>query len=182
MTAYEIRKAAIALFVEVLGGRIGHPYKLEWQQHGNSLFVYGPDPALNWLEDGLPICPKYQITVVVFRDHTAILHIYNRYQQALGSKSLAEFEYNDPKYPDNLIGWVVEIVDRHSLLREVERDEYNDFIREQRRKGGSIPYISHLLAVAALVMEDGGDEDEQDAERNPELPLPHEVDASAWLE
>lgn len=30
----------------------------------------------------------------------------------------------------------------------------------QRRKGGDIPYLAHLLAVAALVIEDGGDEDE----------------------
>lgn len=30
----------------------------------------------------------------------------------------------------------------------------------QRRKGGDIPYISHLLAVTALVLEDGGHEDE----------------------
>jgi (p)ppGpp synthase/HD superfamily hydrolase len=32
--------------------------------------------------------------------------------------------------------------------------------RRQTRKGGSIPYISHLLAVAGLVLESGGDEDE----------------------
>ena len=32
--------------------------------------------------------------------------------------------------------------------------------REQRRKGSSIPYVSHLLAVAAIVIEHGGDEDE----------------------
>lgn len=32
--------------------------------------------------------------------------------------------------------------------------------RNQRRKGTSIPYISHLLAVAALVLEAGGDEDQ----------------------
>lgn len=32
--------------------------------------------------------------------------------------------------------------------------------REQRRKGGDIPYISHLLAVCAIVLEHGGDEDE----------------------
>jgi len=31
---------------------------------------------------------------------------------------------------------------------------------EQKRKGGAVPYVSHLLAVAALVMEAGGDEDE----------------------
>ncbi|GAB4579917.1 MAG: HD domain-containing protein [Anaerolineales bacterium] len=31
---------------------------------------------------------------------------------------------------------------------------------EQTRKGSSIPYISHLLAVCALVMEHGGDEDQ----------------------
>lgn len=30
----------------------------------------------------------------------------------------------------------------------------------QRRKGTSIPYLSHLLSVAALVMEDGGDDDQ----------------------
>jgi len=30
----------------------------------------------------------------------------------------------------------------------------------QKRKGTTIPYISHLLAVAAIVLEDGGSEDE----------------------
>jgi (p)ppGpp synthase/HD superfamily hydrolase len=30
----------------------------------------------------------------------------------------------------------------------------------QRRKGTEIPYLGHLMAVAALVIEDGGDEDE----------------------
>jgi (p)ppGpp synthase/HD superfamily hydrolase len=30
----------------------------------------------------------------------------------------------------------------------------------QARKGGTIPYLAHLLAVAALVIEDGGTEDE----------------------
>ncbi len=32
--------------------------------------------------------------------------------------------------------------------------------RDQLRKGGSIPYISHLLAVTAIVLEHGGTEDE----------------------
>lgn len=31
--------------------------------------------------------------------------------------------------------------------------------REQCRKGTSIPYISHLMAVSAIVLENGGDED-----------------------
>jgi (p)ppGpp synthase/HD superfamily hydrolase len=31
---------------------------------------------------------------------------------------------------------------------------------QQQRKGGQIPYISHLLAVCALVLEAGGNEDE----------------------
>ena len=30
----------------------------------------------------------------------------------------------------------------------------------QKRKGTEIPYMSHLMSVAALVLEDGGDEDE----------------------
>ena len=32
--------------------------------------------------------------------------------------------------------------------------------RDQVRKGGAIPYISHLLAVCSIVLEHGGDEDE----------------------
>src|SRR5580658_3331632 len=32
--------------------------------------------------------------------------------------------------------------------------------RNQRRKGAAIPYVSHLLAVASIVLEAGGDEDE----------------------
>ena len=32
--------------------------------------------------------------------------------------------------------------------------------RAQRRKGGDIPYLAHLLGVTALVLEYGGDEDE----------------------
>ena len=32
--------------------------------------------------------------------------------------------------------------------------------RKQIRKGSNVPYISHLLSVTALVLEDGGDEDE----------------------
>ena len=35
-----------------------------------------------------------------------------------------------------------------------------DLHREQTRKGTDIPYIAHLLAVAALVIEHGGDEDQ----------------------
>jgi (p)ppGpp synthase/HD superfamily hydrolase len=31
---------------------------------------------------------------------------------------------------------------------------------KQRRKGTRIPYVAHLLAVTALVLEDGGDEDQ----------------------
>src|SRR5687768_13695248 len=30
----------------------------------------------------------------------------------------------------------------------------------QTRKGGDIPYLAHLLSVAALVLEHGGDEDQ----------------------
>jgi (p)ppGpp synthase/HD superfamily hydrolase len=32
--------------------------------------------------------------------------------------------------------------------------------QQQRRKGSQTPYIAHLLGVTALVLEDGGDEDE----------------------
>ena len=30
---------------------------------------------------------------------------------------------------------------------------------DQRRKGSGVPYVAHLLAVAAMVLEDGGDDD-----------------------
>jgi (p)ppGpp synthase/HD superfamily hydrolase len=31
---------------------------------------------------------------------------------------------------------------------------------EQKRKGGRIPYVAHLMSVSALVLEDGGSEDQ----------------------
>jgi (p)ppGpp synthase/HD superfamily hydrolase len=36
----------------------------------------------------------------------------------------------------------------------------NDAHREHTRKGTDIPYVSHLLAVASIVLDHGGDEDE----------------------
>jgi hypothetical protein len=36
----------------------------------------------------------------------------------------------------------------------------HDLHRDQRRKGTTVPYISHLMAFAALVVEHGGDEDQ----------------------
>jgi (p)ppGpp synthase/HD superfamily hydrolase len=36
----------------------------------------------------------------------------------------------------------------------------NELFRDTARKGTSIPYMTHLLSVAALVLEDGGMEDE----------------------
>jgi SpoVK/Ycf46/Vps4 family AAA+-type ATPase len=60
-----------------------------------------------------------------------------------------------------------------SLLREEKVGEYEaslrfrravtaalNFHREQTRKGGTIPYISHVLSVTAIVQEYGSDEDE----------------------
>ncbi|MBN2548633.1 MAG: HD domain-containing protein [Anaerolineales bacterium] len=32
--------------------------------------------------------------------------------------------------------------------------------REQKRKGSQVPYLAHLLAVTALILEAGGDEDQ----------------------
>ena len=45
----------------------------------------------------------------------------------------------------------VRVVEAFAMMHELHRD--------QRRKGGDIPYITHLMAVAALVGEHGGDED-----------------------
>lgn len=45
--------------------------------------------------------------------------------------------------------------------RLVEALEYaSELHADQRRKGTDIPYVAHLLAVCALVLEAGGDEDQ----------------------
>lgn len=36
----------------------------------------------------------------------------------------------------------------------------SDLHRRQTRKGSGVPYMSHLMAVSALVLENGGDEDQ----------------------
>jgi HD domain len=39
-------------------------------------------------------------------------------------------------------------------------DRHCGFLRHTRRSGTGIPYLAHLLVVAGLVLEDGGDEDQ----------------------
>ena len=45
--------------------------------------------------------------------------------------------------------------------------------REQWRKGSNVPYVSHLVAGAALVIEHRGDEDEATAVKLTRLRLGH---------
>lgn len=57
---------------------------------------------------------------------------------------------NDEKHRATVIG-----------PRFVEAVEYaSKRHRAQRKKGGDVPYVAHLLGVAALVLEDGGSERE----------------------
>ena len=45
--------------------------------------------------------------------------------------------------------------------RFLDAFEYTFYLHaEQKRKGTRIPYISHLMGVSSLVLEDGGTEDE----------------------
>lgn len=53
------------------------------------------------------------------------------------------------------------------MQQTILTDQFDDALgfahmlhRKQTRKGTNIPYISHLLAVASLVIEHGGDEDQ----------------------
>jgi (p)ppGpp synthase/HD superfamily hydrolase len=39
-------------------------------------------------------------------------------------------------------------------------DYATELHKDQERKGSGVPYLAHLMGVAALVMEDGGDEDQ----------------------
>jgi GTP pyrophosphokinase len=53
-------------------------------------------------------------------------------------------------------------LDRHQLTNRFDDavQYVMDLHRRQFRKGTRIPYVAHLLSVASLVLEDGGDEDE----------------------
>ena len=67
----------------------------------------------------------------------------------------ADHHFVSAKYP--------QISARAPRLAAVESDALvwaAELHRSQARKGTPIPYLSHLLAVASLVLEDGGDEDE----------------------
>jgi (p)ppGpp synthase/HD superfamily hydrolase len=65
---------------------------------------------------------------------------------------MEELRSAQPAVPENIVQLTDRFGDALRLAFELHRD--------QRRKGSGIPYVAHLLAVAALVIEDGGDEDE----------------------
>ena len=65
------------------------------------------------------------------------------------------------------LGCILHRVNSDEQLRMPLSDRFNDALvyaatlhRAQARKGTQIPYVSHLLAVASLVLEHGGTEDE----------------------
>jgi (p)ppGpp synthase/HD superfamily hydrolase len=53
-----------------------------------------------------------------------------------------------------------EAIDSLSLRFDAALSLASEIHRQHLRKGTTVPYVSHLLSVAALVLEDGGDEDE----------------------
>src|SRR5881227_2703625 len=60
--------------------------------------------------------------------------------------------------------WSIGVLECRAEVLTSRFDQAVTFARrlhaEQHRKGTEIPYLAHLLAVSALVIEDGGDEDE----------------------
>lgn len=133
-----VKAAAAELFEETATGKIGRPYRLEWQPWGKRLDVFGPAAELDWME-GVPTSEKHKITTIVFCDGWASLQVYYRYRQAVGARSHALFfDYEDPAFPDNLIAKILEIVEFHELLMEVEKDEYNQFVRQRQREGCAV--------------------------------------------
>ena len=103
--------------------------------------------------------------------YTRILQAYKPHLNAFTGNAFLTIYFGRPDLQSH--GDMFPMLVPLSALRQEKVKEYEaglrfrravttalNFHREQRRKGGSIPYISHLLAVAALVMEDGGDEDD----------------------
>lgn len=103
--------------------------------------------------------------------YTRILQAYKPHLNAFSGNAFLTIYFGrpDPQAQGDMFPMLAPL----SVLRQEKVKEYEagmrfrravttalNFHREQSRKGGSIPYISHLLAVAALVMEDGGDEDD----------------------
>lgn len=103
--------------------------------------------------------------------YTRILQAYKPHLKAFSGNAFLKIYFEHQGSPVH--GELFPILEPLSELRQEKVKEYEagarfrravtmalSFHREHKRKGGSIPYISHLLAVAGLVMEDGGNEDE----------------------
>jgi (p)ppGpp synthase/HD superfamily hydrolase len=76
-------------------------------------------------------------------------------------------------------GWMATVTqlterfdDALTFARTVHRDDI--------RKGTAIPYLSHLLSVASLVLDQGGDEDEAIAGLLHDTLKDHFAEATAW--
>ena len=118
-----------------------------------------PFPGENW--QGISLNHAYTRISQVFKPHL---------RSHTGNAFLA-IHYERPGFPigDDLFPSVFPLNElRNEKVREYEaRLTFKravttalNFHGEQPRKGGTIPYISHLLAVAAIVMEYGGSDDE----------------------
>jgi hypothetical protein len=124
----------------------GYPYYWEYT---HSLFVYGPSLDIDYYE-GYRTHTREQITCIsLYEDHGTV-HVYEKYIPAIKGKFIWEsgntkkIDYGDPRFPGLLINTALEIVDHHALLIECTRDEYVDFVLDQKRQGKIMPDMEDL--------------------------------------
>jgi SpoVK/Ycf46/Vps4 family AAA+-type ATPase len=102
--------------------------------------------------------------------YTRISQVFKPHLRSHTGNAFLAIHYERPGFPigDDLFPSVFPLNElRNEKVREYEaRLTFKravttalNFHGEQPRKGGTIPYISHLLAVAAIVMEYGGSDD-----------------------
>lgn len=127
-----VKHAATQLFKEGFAGLdLGHRFNPRWQAFGTSLWVHGPDPRWDWLEDA-PAPGEVNVLNVAFGFTAASLSFCGPEADRYKNFCVA---YADPDYPARLLLRVEAELATHLLRLEADREEYRLFAADCRRRG-----------------------------------------------
>jgi hypothetical protein len=135
------------------------------------IFYAGGCPRDEMLEVMLPILGEHGIDLLTFGRPNMfdVNKIENVYEMLVKGTSIPEIK-QILKVPDRLRfyrGQKSKSSPDCSDMSTILTDRFQDALsyafqlhNDQRRKGSETPYIAHLMSVAAIVLENGGDEDQ----------------------
>lgn len=133
---------------------IRKPHRIELSGCKCSVFLPGHEECISLNHACSAILRAFKPDLRSFATNAFRMVRYERYDRAGQQEMFATLAPLSDKRDEKVREYDASLRFRRAITAAL------NFHREQTRKGGTVPYISHVLAVTSIVQENGGSEDE----------------------